>query len=156
MATNVLAGHKIKLVHKAANPALNVWRRNEPVATDTIYAQVKSIGEGYTMAQVFVGRKSMVIDIFGMTNEAQFVNTLEDVIRRRGAMDKLISDGASVEISRRVQDILRTLFIKSWQSERGNQKQNFGEQRWGHHKINTNWGMVVWHIPPEFWFPCAV
>ena len=69
MASNVLAGHKIKLVHKAANPALNVWRRNEPVATDTVYAQVKSIGEGYTMAQVFVGRKSMVIDIFGMTTK---------------------------------------------------------------------------------------
>ena len=98
----------------------------------------------------------MVIDICDMTNEAQFVNTLEDVIRRRGAMDKLIADGASVEISRRVQDILRTLFIKSWQSERGNQKQNFGEQRWGHHKINTNWVMVVQHIPPKFWFPCAV
>ena len=47
------------------------------------------------------------------------------------------------------------LFIKSWQSKRGNQKQNFGEQRWGHHKINTNWVMIVRHIPPQFWFHCA-
>jgi hypothetical protein len=47
---------------------------------------------GQTMAQIFVGRTSLVIDIFGMSTEKQFVNTLEDVIR--GAMDKLITDSA--------------------------------------------------------------
>ncbi len=154
-ATNVLAGHKIKQVHKAANPAMNIWRRNEPVATDTVYAQVKSIAQGYTMAQVFIGRKSLVIDIFGMNNQAQFVNTLEDEIRKRGAMDKLISDGATTEISRRVQDILRALMIKAWQSERDKQKQNFGEQRWCKLKFNTDWVMNMRNIPPEFWFLCA-
>ena len=35
------------------------------------------------------------------------VNTLEDVIRKRGAMDKLITDSAHVEISKRVSEILR-------------------------------------------------
>ncbi len=47
------------------------------------------------MAQVFVGRKSHVIDVYGMTSGKEFVNTLEDVIRKRGAMDKLVSDSAT-------------------------------------------------------------
>jgi hypothetical protein len=58
------------------------------------------------MAQIFVGRKSLVIDVFGMKTEKEFVNTLENVIRRRGAMDKLISDSAITELSARVMDIL--------------------------------------------------
>jgi len=153
-ATNVLAGEKIIQTNKAANPAFNVWRRNEPVATDTIYAQRPSYDSGYTMAQIFVGRKSLVIDVFGMTSEKEFVNTLEDVIRKRGAMDKLISDGASAEISRRVQDILRSLFIKGWQSERDRQNQNFTEHRWKFAKHNTQWTMSWRDIPPKVWFLC--
>ena len=57
------------------------------------------------MAQIFVGRKSLVIDVCGMHSEKQFVNTLEDVIRKRGAMDKLITDSARIEISKRVVEI---------------------------------------------------
>jgi hypothetical protein len=40
-----------------------------------------------------------------MSTEKQFVNTLEDVIRSRGAMDKLITDSARVEISKQIVDI---------------------------------------------------
>jgi hypothetical protein len=42
-----------------------------------------------------------------MSTEKQFVNTLEDVIRSRGAM--LITDSARVEISKQIVDILRSL-----------------------------------------------
>ena len=66
------------------------------------------------MAQIFVGRKSLVIDVFGMKPDAAFVNTLEDVIQKRGAMDKLITDSARVEMSQRVLDILRALCIDGW------------------------------------------
>ena len=59
----------------------------------------------------------MVCDLYPLKSSKQFVNTLEDNIRERGAMDKLISDSAQVEISNKVQDILRTLIIGSWQSE---------------------------------------
>jgi len=55
---------------------------------------------GMRMVQIFVGRKSLVIDVFGMHSTKQFVNTLEDVIRKRGAMDKLVTDSASCEISK--------------------------------------------------------
>jgi hypothetical protein len=45
---------------KAPNPALNVKRRNEPVAMDTIYATIghPAITHGSTHAQFFKGRRS--------------------------------------------------------------------------------------------------
>jgi len=46
------------------------------------------------MAQLFIGRKSLVSDACGVKTDAAFVNTLEDNMRQRGAMDKLIRDGA--------------------------------------------------------------
>jgi hypothetical protein len=51
------------------------------------------------MAQIFVGRKSLVIDVCGMSTTKEFVNTLE------GAVDLLVTDNATVETSRRVLDI---------------------------------------------------
>ena len=50
-------------------------------------------------------------DVYGMKMDKEFVNTLEDNIRKRGAMDKLISDQAQSEVSNWVKDILRALFI---------------------------------------------
>ena len=45
-------------------------------------------------------------------------------------MDKLISDRAQVEISKRVLDIIRALCIGDWQSEPYQQHQNPAEQRY--------------------------
>ena len=56
----------------------------------------------------------MVCDAYPMKTSEQFVNTLEDNIRERGAMNRLVSDSAEVEISCKVKDILRTLLISSW------------------------------------------
>ena len=50
------------------------------------------------MAQSFVGKDSLVSDVYPMHSSKQFFNTLEDNIRFRGAMSKLISDYAQVEI----------------------------------------------------------
>ena len=63
-----------------------------------------------------------------MKTDKQFVNTLEDNIRKRGAMDKLISDCAQVEESKQTHDILRAYAIDDWQSEPGYQHQNFAER----------------------------
>ena len=52
-----------------------------------------------------------------MASEGEFVNTLNDVIRKNGAMDKLTSDRAQVEVSKKVKDILRSFVIADWQSE---------------------------------------
>ena len=74
-------------------------RRHEAVATDTVYSDEPAIDNGCTAAQIFIGRDSMVADAYPLKTEKQFVNTLEDNICKFGAMDKLISDRAQVEIS---------------------------------------------------------
>ena len=62
-----VSGHNVTQTIKSPYPALNVWRRNEPVASDTIFAETPAIDtNGHTMAQIFIGRKSLVIDVFGM------------------------------------------------------------------------------------------
>ena len=79
-----------------------------------MYAAVAAVAtNGHTYCQVFVGRKSLVIDVYSMGTSKEFVNTLEDVIRKRGAMDTLIADSASDESSARVKDVLRALQILS-------------------------------------------
>jgi hypothetical protein len=146
------SGHRIIQTIQSPFPAHNVWRRNEPVASDTIFSEVAAIcTNGQMMAQIFVGRTSLVIDIYGMSSEKQFVNTLEDVIRKRGAMDKLITDSARVEISKRVGEILRALCIDDWQSEPNYQHQNFAEHRWKVFKKNIQWYMNWRNIPANIW-----
>ena len=124
---------------KSPNPAINTPRRYEPVATDTVYSDIAAIdSNGVTTAQFFVGTRSLVCDVYPMHTEKQFPNTLEDNIRSRGAMDKLISDSAQVEKSVRVKDILRMYTIQDWQSEAYMQHQNYAERRWQTVKRTTN------------------
>ena len=66
---------------------------------------------------MYVGCSTYVTDVYGMKTEKQFVNTLQDNIRKWGAMDKLISDRAQVEISAKTQDVLHMYAIDDWQSE---------------------------------------
>jgi hypothetical protein len=98
------------LAYKTPFPACNVSCRNEAVATDTVYSNVPAVD---CMEGVFDvdGRNSLVTDIVGMSTDKQFVNTLEDNIRYRGAMDKLISDQAQLELSNRAKDLLRAMAI---------------------------------------------
>ena len=75
-------GSLMKKHFKSPFPVCNVARRNEPVATDTVYSDVPAIDGGQTAAQLFVGRNTLVTDAYGMTSDKQFVNTLEDNIRK--------------------------------------------------------------------------
>ena len=112
---------------KSRNPALNIHRRHEPVATDTVFSDTPAVDSGVKQAQVFVGRDTLVDDAYPMKSGKQFVNTLEDNIRRRGAMDKLLSDSAKTEISNKAMDILRAYHISNWHSEIYPQNQNPAE-----------------------------
>ena len=98
---------------KSRNPALNVPRRHESVATDTIFSDKPAVDSGVKQAQVFVGRDSLVAYVYPMKYGKQFVNTLENNIRRRGAIDKLLSDSDKTEISNKVMDCLRAYHITS-------------------------------------------
>ena len=97
---------------KSRNPALNVHRRPEPVATDLIVNPKPDSRYSIDLAYIYVGRKSLVVDVHPVKRDGQFINTLEDQIRERGAMDMRISDRATVEISKKVKDVLRAYRIK--------------------------------------------
>jgi hypothetical protein len=79
------------------------------------------------------------------------VNTLEANIRERGAMDKLISDCDKAEMSNRVKDILRALYISSWYSEPYHQKQSFAENRYATIKTAANRVMNFSGSPANTW-----
>ena len=136
---------------KSRNPALNIPRRHEAVATDTVYSDTPAVDSGVKMAQLFVGKDSLVSDIYPMRSGKQSVNTLEDNICRHGAMDKLISDSAKNEISHKVKDILRAYNINDWQSEPYHQNQNPAEWQYRTIKAWTNTIMDRTGAPAHYW-----
>ena len=127
---------------------------HEIVATDTIFSDTPSVEDNSIMAQFFVGRTSLFCDVYGMKSKKEFVNTLEDNIRYRGAMDKLVSDMAQEEISKKVKDILRNYRIKDWQSEPYHQHQNFAERKYQMIKSYVNTIMNRTGAIPETWLLC--
>ena len=79
-----------------------------------------------------------VPDAYGAKTDGQFVNHLMDVIRERGAMEKLISDKAQSQISNATKDILRHLVIEQWTSEPHHQNQNPFERQYATLKRMVN------------------
>ena len=128
----------IKKHFKSRNPVFNIPRHSEAVATDTIFSNTPAVDDDSTMAQFFSGRDTLVCDVYCIKSTKQFINTLSDNIRKRGAMDTLISDGGKYKISKRVTDLLHSLFIQDYQSEPYHQHQNKAENRFGLAKRYTN------------------
>ena len=79
---------------KSQFPAFNI----QTIATDTTFSDRLWCYDGSS----FVDKDSLVSDVYPMQFSKQFVNTLEDNVRFSGAMTKLISDYAQVEISNKV------------------------------------------------------
>ena len=97
--------------------ALHLEWLTEICHTDTASSDTPAVDSGVKQAQVCVGSDTLVADAYPMKSGKQFVNTLEDNIRRSGAMDKLPSDSTKTEISNKVMDILRAYHISNWHSE---------------------------------------
>ena len=144
----------IKKHFKSRNPVFNIPRRSEAVATDTIFSDTPAVDDGSTMAQFFCGRDTLVCDAYGIKSTKEFINTLSDNIRKRGAMDTLISDGGKYEISKQVTDLLHSLFIQDYQSEPYHQHQNKAENRFGLAKRYTNTVMNTSGCPAFCWLLC--
>ena len=106
------------------------------------------------MAQFFCGHDTLVCDAYGIKSTKQFINTLSDNIRKRGAMDTLISDGGKYEISKRVTDLLQSLFIQDYQSEPHHQHQNKAENCFGLAKRYTNTVMNTSGCTACCWLLC--
>ena len=66
-------------------------------------------------------------------------------------MSKLISDRAQVEISKKVQDILRNYIIQDWQSEPHQQQQNAAERQYQDAKCIANTLLDHTGAPPMPW-----
>ena len=62
---------------KSRNPALNVPRGHEAVTTEIVFSDTPAVDSGVKQAQLFVGKESLVPDIYQMRSYKQFVNTLE-------------------------------------------------------------------------------
>lgn len=96
-----------------------------------------TIDSGATKAQFFVGREPLVVDVYGVNTDKQFVASLQHNIWERGVMDTLITDRAQVQIGETVKNIMHHLFIKNWQSEPHLQQPSPVEQRHQNVKHNT-------------------
>ena len=156
-ATTQLATNVVRLPlrrhYKSRFPALRVRRLDEDVATDTFFSNTKAL-DGSTCAQLFVGRKSMLTDIFGMKTESQMPGALMDFIRKWGAGTGLFSDNAKSETSRAVRDILRTYNMRDLQSEPHQQNQNPAERRIQEVKATTNILLDRSGAPESCWLLC--
>ena len=104
-------------------------RLEETVSTDPMFANCRSLGHGYTGAQVFYGLKSTQIDVYGFRSKGEFPNKYRDFIRDHGAPSALRRDNAKEEKSEEVDQIHRELFIKDQFSEPYNPQQNPVESR---------------------------
>jgi hypothetical protein len=47
---------------------------------DTVFSDTPAVDSGVTAAQMFVGRESLVANVYGLKTDKVFVNTLEDNI----------------------------------------------------------------------------
>ena len=139
---------------KSRFPVFNIPRQNEAVATGTIFSDTPAVDSGVTITKLFVGKDSLVSDLYPMKSSTQVVNTLEDNIRFRGAMSKVISDYAQVEISNRLKDILRMYHSSSWHSEPYHQNQNPSEWDYRTFKAWTNTILNQTGAPVNCWLLC--
>ena len=70
------ASSLLKNAYRLPFPAFNVKRWSEPVATCTMHSDSPAVNDRSTCAQLFVGTNTIVIDVYGMKTDKQFVNTL--------------------------------------------------------------------------------
>ena len=71
-------------------------------------------------------------------------------------MNTIITDGGKYEISKKVADLLRSLFIKQYESEPYHQHQNKAEQCHGVVKRYINTLMNLTGAPTHFWLLCLL
>jgi hypothetical protein len=118
---------------------------------DTYFSDTPALGGSVKMAQIYVGRKTMVIDVYPMLQESMIPATLEHNIKDRGAMETIISDGAKAATSASVKNTCGMFQVKQYQSEPKHQHQNYAENRIGTLKDGTNRVMDRSGAPANLW-----
>lgn len=149
-----LALHRPQEILPFAIFSINIARRQEDVATDSFYADVPAIASGDMMGQFYCRMDLLICDVYEMKSEKQVVNTLEDVIRRCGAMDRLLSGQTKSETEGRMLDLLQTYVVGNWNNEPNYQNQNLAERRYQTVKCATNCLMERSGSPANTWLLC--
>ena len=103
------------------------------------------------MAQFFAGKDTLVCDAYGIKSQKQLINTHYDIIRTRGAMNTIITEGGKYEMSKKVADLLRSFFTKQYESEPSHQHQNKAKQCYGVVKRYINTLMNLTGAPAHCW-----
>ena len=60
---------------KSRFPVFNIPRQSEEVATDTIFSDTPAIDSFVTMAQIVVGKRTLVTDVYPLKSQNFFQNT---------------------------------------------------------------------------------
>ena len=142
---------------KSPNPILNIPRRQEDVATDTVYSNTPAIDDGSTAAQFFIGKTSRYRSIVPAgTSDASFIHTLMYEIRKRGAMNTLISDNAQAQINRRIETLLGQLCVNNRQSEPHRGNQNPAELGYRDVKLKNKLILDTKNVPAYCWLVAAM
>ena len=76
------------------NFGMNIPRLPEMVSTDPIFANCKSIHDGFWGTQIYLGKKSKYLNGYGFKSKAEMPNNYEDFIRNEGAPSALRRDNA--------------------------------------------------------------
>lgn len=73
---------------------MKITRIDEPVSTDPMLTNCRSMYYGYMAAQVFFGIKSHTIFVYGIKSEGEFPKIYREFIRNQGAPSALRKDNA--------------------------------------------------------------
>ena len=68
--------------YKAPFPTLNMLQKDEAIAIDIVYHNTPPIDNRGTSAQIFVGIKTFLTNVYGMKSDKQFIATLSNNIRQ--------------------------------------------------------------------------
>ena len=113
---------------KGRFPFMNVHRLRERVATNTFFANCKSLG-GYTCAQVFYGIQSHMINVYPLATESDSPNAYEDFIREEGCPTLLRRDNSKMQTGEDFRHINRHFCIKDGFTEPHHPQQNPAENQ---------------------------
>ena len=65
---------------KSRNPALNIPRRHDPVATETVFSYTPAVDSGVKQAQLLVARDTLVADAYSMKSVGSNLSTPQRTI----------------------------------------------------------------------------
>ena len=141
--------------YKSPNPAMNVYRLQDDVMTDTIF-QIYLPLMVATLKPKFFGQTSHIVSVEPLSTTKNFLRSFQNFARKWGAPQRLLAHSARYQSSNRVLDYLRILWIGLWQSEPHYQQQNKFERRYQSLKRVVNRTMDRTGSPPFLWLLCLI